>query len=61
VERNIKEDYVRAFGDGPVPAVLAIGVMTDSDNSAGEALAYYDEIRVTEGPILGAATSGSSR
>ena len=47
VERNLAADYKRCFGDDP-PDVIAIGVMTDTDNTAGEALAYYDDLRVTK-------------
>ena len=44
--RNIQEDYERCFGKR-MPEVIAIGVMTDADNSRGEALAYFDNLRVS--------------
>ena len=45
VVRNIEEDYERHFG-GNVPYVVAVGVMTDSDNTRGESLAFVDDLRV---------------
>lgn len=46
IERNLEDDYKRCFGEDP-PDVVAIGVMTDTDNTGGEALAYLDELRVS--------------
>jgi hypothetical protein len=57
VERNLEQDYLLAFGSGPVPRVIAIGLMTDSDNSQGEALAYYDDIRITRRPVRQSAAA----
>lgn len=45
VERNIREDYKRAFGREP-GSVGAVAIMTDSDNTLSTAEADYDEIRV---------------
>ncbi len=45
-KRNLEEDYERCFGDDPLD-VIAIGVMTDTDNTAGEAVAYYDDLQVS--------------
>jgi len=50
VARNLEEDYERAFGEGPLPDVIAIGLMTDTDNTGSEALAYFDELRVSRQP-----------
>ena len=47
VERNLPDDYARCFG-GEAPDVVAVGVMTDTDNTQGEALAYYDDVRVSK-------------
>lgn len=44
-ERNIYEDFRRAFGSKP-GKVGAIAVMTDSDNTTSTAEAQYDDIRV---------------
>ena len=41
--RNVYEDYLKFFGGEP-PAVVSIAVMTDSDNTGGEAEACYDDI-----------------
>ena len=58
VERNLKADYERCFGKGPLPRVIAIGIMTDTDNTHGEALAYFDNLRVSRLP---AAAAGARR
>lgn len=44
-ERNIYEDYLRAFGEVP-PAVTGIAIMTDTDNTGERATAYYGDIRL---------------
>ena len=44
--RNLLEDYRKAFGDEP-PAVKAIALMTDTDNTGKEAIAYYDDLRIS--------------
>ena len=49
VRRNLLEDYRRAFGEEPWD-VVAIGVMTDSDNTRGVARAYYGDILLYEAP-----------
>ncbi|MBI4341912.1 MAG: DUF3047 domain-containing protein [Candidatus Omnitrophica bacterium] len=49
VERNLEDDYARAFG-GSIPDVVAIGVMNDTDNTGGEALAYFDNLQVSREP-----------
>jgi hypothetical protein len=52
VERNLQADYQRSFGRGPVPNVVAIGLMSDSDNTGGETLAYFDTVRVSRVPLI---------
>lgn len=42
-ERNIYEDYKRAFGKEP-PWVNGIAIMTDTDNTGESATAYYGDI-----------------
>ncbi|MCK9614925.1 MAG: DUF3047 domain-containing protein [Candidatus Omnitrophica bacterium] len=44
-ERNIYEDYKRAFGGTP-PGVGAIALMTDTDNTLSTAEALYTDIKV---------------
>lgn len=44
-ERNIRQDFKKAFGREP-SYVGAIAVMTDADNTVSTAEAEYDEIRV---------------
>jgi hypothetical protein len=43
--RNVRADFVRAFGEEPGP-LTAIGVLTDSDNTDGHAVAWYGDIRL---------------
>ncbi len=43
--RNVREDYRRIFGEEP-PAVGGIAIMTDTDDTGGSALAWYDDIRI---------------
>ena len=43
VSRNLYEDFVRAFGEEPGP-ITGIGIMTDSDNTGGEAHGWYGDI-----------------
>jgi hypothetical protein len=42
-ERNIFEDYKRAFGEEP-PMISGIAIMTDTDNTGESATAYYGDI-----------------
>lgn len=41
--RDIAADYRRAFGRPP-PAIIGIGLMTDTDNTGEETTAYYGDI-----------------
>lgn len=45
VTRNIEDDFEEVFG-GDVPDVVAIGLMSDTDNTGAKALAYFDELRI---------------
>jgi hypothetical protein len=42
-ERNIYEDYKRAFGEEP-PMISGVAIMTDTDNTGEAATAYYGDI-----------------
>jgi hypothetical protein len=42
--RNVRDDFRRAFGEEPGPLV-AIGVLTDSDNTHSHAEAWYGDLR----------------
>ena len=46
-ERNIYNDYVRAFGEKP-PPISGVAIMTDSDNTKEAAVAYYGDIQFRE-------------
>jgi hypothetical protein len=45
-ERNIYEDYVKLFGEEP-PKAEGVALMTDSDNTVGEATAWYGDISLS--------------
>jgi hypothetical protein len=42
-KRNVLADYRRAFGEEPWD-VVAVGMMTDADNTGQSARAYYGDI-----------------
>ena len=44
-ERNIFDDYIRAFGEKP-PMISGIAIMTDSDNTNETATAFYGNIQL---------------
>jgi hypothetical protein len=45
VQRNLADDYRRAFGAAPGP-VLGVAVMTDTDNTGARAVGEYADIRI---------------
>lgn len=42
-ERNIYEDYKKAFGEEP-PTINGVAIMSDTDNTKEQATAYYGDI-----------------
>ena len=46
VTRNVAADYVRCFSGKP-PRAIAVGLMTDADNTGTSALAYFDDLQFT--------------
>ena len=48
-ERDIRADFQQAFGEAP-GALLSIGIMTDSDNTASTASAWYGPVRHVKRP-----------
>jgi len=44
VRRDVAADYRRAYGEAPGP-VLAVGVMTDTDNTGAKAAGEYADLR----------------
>lgn len=42
-ERNVYEDYKRAFKEEP-PMISGVAIMTDTDNTGESAIAYYGDI-----------------
>lgn len=45
VQRNVADDYKKAYGTEPGP-VLAVAVMTDTDNTGTKAVGSYASIRI---------------
>jgi hypothetical protein len=44
-ERDIRADYLRAFGEPP-GALVGLAIMTDSDNTRSKARAWYGPVRL---------------
>ena len=42
-QRNVYQDYIKAFNEEP-PLVNGVAIMTDTDNTAGQATAWYGDI-----------------
>ena len=42
-ERNVYEDYKKAFGEEP-SLISGVAIMTDTDNTGESATAYYGDI-----------------
>ena len=47
-ERNLYEDYKKAFGDEP-PMINGVAIMSDTDNTKERAVAYYGDITFVKG------------
>ncbi|MBH0203531.1 MAG: DUF3047 domain-containing protein [Nitrospira sp.] len=47
-ERNIYEDYKKAFGEEP-PMINGVAIMSDTDNTKERAIAYYGDITFAKG------------
>jgi len=48
-ERNIYEDYKKAFGQEP-PMISGVAIMTDTDNTGESVTAYYGDIILKKSP-----------
>ena len=46
--RNVRADYRAIFGEEP-PRAGAVAIMTDTDNTGGSAVAWYDDIKFKGG------------
>ena len=44
LSRNVREDFVRAFGEEPGP-LTDVGILTDTDNTSATVEAWYGDIR----------------
>ncbi len=47
-ERNVRADFIQAFGEPP-GALLLIGIMTDTDNTRSQAMAWYGPLQHRRG------------
>lgn len=54
VERNVAEDFRRAYGEEP-PAVSAVAVATDTDNTRETVTAWYGDIVLKKRGVTGPA------
>ena len=43
-KRDVRADYYAAFGSSDVPLISGVGIMTDSDNTEKQAVAWYGDI-----------------
>ncbi len=43
-KRDIRADYLAAFGTSDIPMISGVAIMTDTDNTGGEAVAWYGDI-----------------
>lgn len=43
-ERDVRADFERVFGEAP-GALLAVGIMTDTDNTRSQTVAWYGPIQ----------------
>ncbi len=58
LRRHYVDDYRRAFGTAP-GRLVGVGILTDSDNTASEAVAYYGDIRLLPAPRDGAGNDAA--
>lgn len=45
-ERDVTADWHRLFGDKPMPAIVAVGVITDSENTGTTVTGYYRNLQL---------------
>ena len=57
-ERNVYEDYIKAFGEEP-PLISGVAIMTDTDNTGESATAYYGDILFTKGSCQALKVEGN--
>ena len=50
-ERNVYEDYQKAFGEDP-PNISGVAIMTDTDNTKESATAYFGDIVFKKSPAF---------
>jgi hypothetical protein len=59
-ERDIRADFIKAFGEEP-GALLGVALMTDTDNTQSNAMAYYGPVTLTQGVALGRVSDNASK
>jgi hypothetical protein len=57
-EQNVVADFERLFGERP-PAITAVAVMVDTDNTRSEARAWFDDIVLSIGSQLRELSTGN--
>ena len=45
-ERDVTADWHQLFGDRPMPKIVAIGVITDSENTGAQVTGYYQKLEL---------------
>jgi hypothetical protein len=49
-QRDIRADFVKAFGEEP-GALLGVALMSDTDNTQSNAMAYYGPVTLVQAPV----------
>jgi hypothetical protein len=57
-ERDVRADFVKAFGEEP-GALVGVGIMSDTDNTRGQARAWYGPISLSAHPLASVAAADS--
>jgi Protein of unknown function (DUF3047) len=61
-ERDVRADFVKAFGEEP-GALVGVGIMSDTDNTRGQARAWFGPVSLANGTplnVIGSALAGST-
>jgi hypothetical protein len=57
-DRDVRADFIRAFGEAPGP-LLAIALMTDTDNTSSRLQAWYGRLRLDAVAVAHGATAAA--
>ena len=50
-KRDIRADYRAAFGAEDIPMISGVAIMTDTDDTGGQAVAWYGDIIFSNSPV----------